>query len=122
MFDFGMRLQQLRKASSMSQEALGKRIGRSKSVICAYESNLRVPPLEILAKIAVVFNVSVDYLVGLDKMEMVSIEELDDKQKEIIHALIYEFKNDDDNTSGLSNFQQSILNKIIIEFSKKKKQ
>ena len=72
MFDFGIRLQQLRMSRNMSQAALGKKINRSKSVICAYENNLRIPPLEVLTDIAVFFNVSLDYLVGIDKEEMVS--------------------------------------------------
>ena len=67
MFDFGIRLQQLRMSRNMSQAALGKKINRSKSVICAYENNLRIPPLEVLTDIAVFFNVSLDYLVGIDK-------------------------------------------------------
>ena len=46
MFDFGMRLQKLRMSRNLSQAALGKKINRSKSVICAYENNLRIPPLE----------------------------------------------------------------------------
>ena len=39
MFDFGMRIQQLRMDRNMSQEALGKKLGRSKSVVCGYENN-----------------------------------------------------------------------------------
>ncbi len=40
MYDFGLRLQQLRMGLNLSQEALGKKLNRSKSVICAYENNL----------------------------------------------------------------------------------
>lgn len=92
MFDFGLRLQKLRISHNMSQAALGKKLNRSKSVICAYENNVRIPPLEVLSEIAVIFNVSLDYLVGIDKNEMVSIDNLSDNQKEIIHALIHEFQ------------------------------
>lgn len=52
MFDFGKRLQQLRLSHNMSQETLGKKINRSKSVICTYENNLRIPPLEVLTDMA----------------------------------------------------------------------
>lgn len=45
MFDFGLRLQELRMSRNLSQSALGKKLNRSKSVICAYENNLRIPPL-----------------------------------------------------------------------------
>lgn len=119
MFDFGMRLQQLRMSRNLSQAALGKKLNRSKSVICAYENNLRIPPLEVLTDIAVFFNVSLDYLVGIDKEEMVSIEGLTDEQKEIVHLLIVEFKGSASNCPGLSEKQKSLLNRVLVELNKK---
>ena len=119
MFDFGMRLQQLRTSKNLSQDALGKKLNRSKSVICAYENNMRIPPLEVLTDIAVFFNVSLDYLVGIDKEEMVSVEGLTDEQKEIVHTLIYEFKGANVSFPGLTENQQSLLNKVLVELNKK---
>ncbi|MDE6020245.1 MAG: helix-turn-helix domain-containing protein [Ruminococcus sp.] len=119
MYDFGMRLQQLRLSHNMSQEALGKKLNRSKSVICTYENNLRIPPLEVLTDIAVLFNVSLDYLVGIDKLEMVSVDGLDNEQKEIIHRLIHEFKAPKSKFPGLTESQQDLLNKVLIELNKK---
>lgn len=121
MFDFGLRLQQLRMGLNLSQEALGKKLNRSKSVICAYENNLRIPPLSVLTDIAVLFNVSLDYLVGIDKNEMVSVDGLTNRQKEIIYALISDFKGGSSNCPGLSDQEQDILNKIMIEFHRKQK-
>lgn len=121
MFDFGLRLQELRMSRNLSQAALGKKLNRSKSVICAYENNLRIPPLEVLTDIAVFFNVSLDYLVGIDKNEMVSVDGLNDKQKEIIYALIHEFKAGVSNCPGLSEKQQEILNMVLVELNKKHK-
>jgi hypothetical protein len=68
---------------------------------------------------AVLFNVSLDYLVGIDKKEMVSIDELSDTQKEIVRSLIHEFQGEKRSYPGLSNFQQTLLNKILIEFNMK---
>ena len=119
MFDFGLRLQQLRLSRNLSQAALGKKLNRSKSVICTYENNLRIPPLEVLTDIAVFFNVSLDYLVGIDKEEMVSVDGLTNEQKEIIHALIHEFKGATVNYPGLTENQQGILNKVLVELNKK---
>ena len=119
MFDFGMRLQQLRVSHNMSQEALGKKIHRSKSVICTYENNIRIPPLEVLTDIAVLFNVSLDYLVGIDKAEMVSIDGLDNQQKEIIHLLVQELKSPKSKYPGLTDGQQDLINKILAELIKK---
>lgn len=121
MFDFGLRLQQLRMTRNLSQAALGKKINRSKSVICAYENNQRIPPLEVLTDMAVLFNVSLDYLVGIDKNEMVSIEGLTDDQKDVIHAMIYEFKSPAVGYPGLSDNQQALLNRVLVELNRKHK-
>lgn len=119
MFDFGLRLQELRISRNLSQEALGKKLNRSKSVVCAYENNLRIPPLEVLTDIAVFFNVSLDYLVGIDKNEMVSIEGLENRQKDIIHDLIHEFKSETTHCPGLTEKQQDLLNRVLVELNRK---
>ena len=84
MFDFGMRIKELRRKHRMTQDQLGRRLDRSKSVISSYENNIKIPPLDILTKIAVIFNVSLDYLVGIDKKEMISVEGLTVQQKELL--------------------------------------
>lgn len=118
MVDLGVRLQQLRMDRNMSQSELGKALNRSKSVISAYENDLRIPPLEVLTEIALIFNVSLDFLVGIDKAEMVSVDGLNDTQKAIIHSLIYEFTNDHSPYPGLTEHQQKLLSQIMVEFSK----
>lgn len=122
LFDFGLRLQQLRMNHNMSLADLGKKINRSKSVICGYENNYKTPPLDVLVQMAVIFNVSLDYLVGIDKNEMVSVDGLDDGQKEIIYSMIREFKGGTSNCPGLTAQQQDILNKLMVEFYRKHKQ
>ena len=67
MFDFGKRLRELREQHHLSQEAMGKIIGRSKPVISSYENNLKLPTLDVLMSIAALYNVSLDYLVGFEK-------------------------------------------------------
>lgn len=118
MFDFGLRIKELREQFKMSQEELGRRVGRSKSVISSYENNLKIPPLEILTNIAVIFHVSLDYLVGIDKNEMVSVENLTKQQKKVIYTILQEFKEKSSTTDGLSERQQEILNLLMKEFSK----
>ena len=119
MFDFGLRIKELREQHKMSQEQLGRRIDRSKSVISSYEYNIKIPPLDILTKIAVIFNVSLDYLVGIDKTEMVSIDGLTEQQKQLLQTIVFEFKDRAKTTDGLSERQQEILNGLMKEFSKK---
>lgn len=64
---FGDRVKQLRENSGMTQAELGKLIGVSDRVLGYYESNERFPrKQEVITKLASVFNVSVDYLLGTD--------------------------------------------------------
>ena len=87
-----------------------------------YENIVQIPPLEVLTDIAVFFNVSLDYLVGIDKEEMVSVDGLSNEQKEIIHSMIREFKGGTSSCPGLTAQQQDILNKLMVEFYRKHKQ
>ena len=116
MFDFGLRLRDLREQHKLSQEELGRKVERSKSVISSYENNIKIPPLDILTQFAVIFHVSLDYLVGIDKEEMISVEKLSRQQKEAIYLIMEEFADHSSGTIGLSDRQQKILNLLMKEF------
>lgn len=60
----GLRLRKLRTSFKLNQEELGKKIGVGKTTISQYESETRSPDTGTLQKIAEVFNVSTDYLLG----------------------------------------------------------
>lgn len=61
----GERLYDLRKDAGMTQDELAKLLKISKHSISAYERDKNEPPDSIKIAIARLFNVSVDYLVGL---------------------------------------------------------
>ena len=92
MSDLGMRIKSLRIKCRWSQAELGKKIGRSASAIGSYESNTQMPPLDVAISLASVFNVSLEYLVGLEKEETISLKGLTAPQKEIVEAIINEFR------------------------------
>ena len=58
------RLKRLRQSMHLSQEQLARLLGVDRSTISSYESNVRQPPLDTLSRIADVFGVSTDYLLG----------------------------------------------------------
>ena len=119
MFDFGLRLRELRELHNMTQDQLGRKINRSKSVISSYENNTKVPPVDILTELAVIYNVSLDYLVGIDKAEMISVTSLTDSQKELVALLVSDFGEKTRSGNGLSQRQQDIINRLMVEFSKR---
>ena len=67
MVDFGTSLKQLRQSAGMTQKELAEKIGVTKSVISYYELQERTPSPEILIKLASVFNVTTDYLLGIER-------------------------------------------------------
>ena len=119
MFDFGLHLRMLRERYGLSQEELGRRVGRAGSVISNYENNLKTPTLDVLTMMAAIYNVSMDYLVGFDKKDQVLLDGMSDSQRELIHRLVKELKESTKPKSGgLSAEQQQILNLMIQEFAK----
>ena len=63
--EFGKRLKQLRKRKGLTAEQLGERIGVARTTIFGYETGARLPDLFTTKKLAEFFDVSVDYLIGL---------------------------------------------------------
>lgn len=66
----GERIKYLRQLADMSQEELGKRVGVQRAAINKYEKgSVTNIPISTIEKIAVVFNVSPNYIVGWDESE-----------------------------------------------------
>ena len=62
---FIYRLTVLLDENNMTQTQLAKKIGTSNVTICRYLTCERWPRLDVVTKIAAVFNISLDYLLGL---------------------------------------------------------
>lgn len=61
---FGKRVLELRKHRGWKQNELGKKLGTSGVVVGRYERGEMMPSIEVAQKVAQVFGVTVDYLVG----------------------------------------------------------
>ena len=65
MVDFGNVLKKLRQQEGLTQQQLANKLGVTKSVISYYELQERYPSPDILTKLAQIFHVSTDYLLGI---------------------------------------------------------
>lgn len=65
MVDFGRKLKELRIQAGLSQKQLTEQVKVTKSVISYYELQERYPSPEILIKLANIFHVSTDFLLGM---------------------------------------------------------
>ena len=90
MIVFRKRLKDRRKELRLTQEAFGKKIFLSKGEICAYEKGSRIPPLDVLIRMAKVLGVDFAWLIGMEmkykKNEnfIVNFSELDVKIIEVL--------------------------------------
>ena len=92
MVNFGERLRQLRKARGLTQGQLADLLGGSKMMISSYESGTRFPPYPTLVKIANLYSVTTDYLLGAQKRKALSADGLTDDQLQLVKAMIDEFR------------------------------
>ena len=88
MVDFRMNIKKLRQEKHMTQAELAKRVGVSKAMISAYETEIRYPSYDVLIKLSFVFGVTTDYLLGLEKKRVVDITGLEDEEVNVILNMI----------------------------------
>jgi transcriptional regulator with XRE-family HTH domain len=89
---FQNRLKELRKARKLSQEDLGKVINISGRNISYLEAGERSPSPEILNKLADVFDVSVDYLLGRSGLRQADAEQILSLFKDLPQEAVNEMK------------------------------
>ena len=90
--NFGDRLKELRVQNGLTQKELGDRIGVTKSVVSYYELQERTPSPEVLVKLAAVFHVTSDYLLGIEKRRSIDITGLDADDEKVVRMMIEQLR------------------------------
>ena len=82
------RLKQLREAKNLTQLRLAMELNVSQETISGYEIGKAVPPAEMLVKLAVTLDTSVDYILGrTDIKSTLRASELSEQEAEILTIL-----------------------------------
>ncbi len=89
----GDRLRSLRIEKRLTQKQVADRIGLAISAVSSYELGSRYPSYEALIKLARIFHVSTDYLLGLNEKRNLDVTGLDDEEVELISMLIDKLRN-----------------------------
>ena len=92
MYDFGERLKQLRQQKKLSQRAAAKKLNIDNSTLSGYERNIISPSIDMLRSLAMIYNTTADYILGLDHKQVICVESLSDRQLDVINTLLLEFK------------------------------
>lgn len=88
MVNFGEKLRALRTDAGMTQAELARRLSITKSVVSYYELSERTPSPDILIKLADIFHVTTDYLLGIDHKKVIDVSDLTDEDMRFILVTI----------------------------------
>ena len=61
----GSRLQELRRLMDYQQKDVAAMLGVERHALSQYETGVRMPPSDIIAKLAGIYGVSADYIMGI---------------------------------------------------------
>lgn len=114
----GKTIKQLRQGKNWSQKDLAKRINKSVSTISGYESDAHAVPLDVLATIAQLYGVTLDELVGAERVENLSLKGMTEQQIEVMKAIRKEFLFPTGQGKDLSDAQMRIIHDLIYSFIK----
>ncbi len=82
----------LRKKNNLSQSSLAKKLNVTRSSVNAWEMGISVPSTALIVKLAKLFQVSTDYLLGIKESATLDISALNEKETMILYELIGYFK------------------------------
>jgi len=89
---FGQRISRLRKGKGLTQEELGDKVGISSQAVSKWETDMSVPDVTILVKLANILDVSVDELLGNERAKetptLVPAEQRKDVSKMVLKITI----------------------------------
>ena len=88
MVNLGARLRTLRLERNITQTEMSKRVGVTKAMISSYELEQRQPSYDVLIKLATFFDVTADYLLGLEKSRTINVDGLGHKEMQAISYMI----------------------------------
>lgn len=86
--DLSQRLRQLRLDKNLRQTQVAVLVGVEKSTISAYENDFRQPSYETLVRLANLYHVSTDYLLGRTEDRSINISGLTKSEADLICELV----------------------------------
>ncbi len=83
----------LREHNKLTQSALAKILGITRSSVNAWEMGISVPSPQYIVELSKYFGVSTDYLLGVTQTATIDVEGLTDDDLEILYQLTQHLKN-----------------------------
>ena len=81
------KIRTLRDTCGLSQSALAKKIGVTRSAVNAWEMGLSIPTAQDIVAMAQLFHISTDYLLGLQNSQAIYLDGLTEQEKQLLYAM-----------------------------------
>lgn len=88
----GEQIKKLRTAKNITQSELAERVNVTKATISAYENETRQPSYDVLIKIAQLFHVSTDNLLGHSNKYVIDVTDLNQQQRNTLREVVNIYK------------------------------
>lgn len=88
-----LKLKSLRIEKKLTQKQVADRIGLAISAVSSYESSTRYPSYDVLVKLARIFHVPTDYLLGITDKRNIDVTGLSDNEIELVSQLVDTLRN-----------------------------
>lgn len=82
------KIRELRIRHELTQLQLANKLGLTRSSVNAWEQGISVPSTQYLVELAKLFNVSTDYLLGVEKTSTVNVSGLEVKDVQVVYDLV----------------------------------
>lgn len=91
---FCKRLESLRKSYNLTQKQLAEKLGLSKQTVSNWENDNILPSIETLIRICNFFNVSTDYILGLDEKIYIEVSGLSLEKVSHIQQIVNDIRSE----------------------------
>ncbi len=92
------KIKKLRELKGLTQSMLAKELGITRSSVNAWEMGISVPSTQYIVELANIFDVSTDYLLGVDSSSSVNVNGLSEDDIHIVCSLIYHLQKKNSNS------------------------
>ena len=86
------RIKLLREKGGVTQAALAKQLGITRSSVNAWEMGISVPSTQYIVELARIFGVSTDYLLGVERTASIDVSGLSEQDIQLVHHVISHLK------------------------------
>ncbi len=92
------RIKSLREEKGFTQSSLAKKLGVTRSCVNAWEMGLSVPSTQGIVELSAIFDISTDYLLGVDRTATLSVQGLQEEDVQLVYNLICHLRKKNENT------------------------